>query len=207
MCCFLFPFTMIASGLHIESNDENEINLYTFQDKHLSHSESADFEWLSETLFHSPCPGSLEPLVSMHYRETSSIDALLWSPHPLTGSLTNSFQSIKTLHLNMVRHCEDFWAMRGELDSCKIFLCYLVFQWMAGINVLDRMPWKACLNVIYIHIFWKWMTMLALRLDGTNQSRLCLWEASILNLLSLCLLAELYYSGSRYCHANHSLAI
>lgn len=41
LCCFLFPFTMITSGLHIESNDENEINLYIFQDKHLSQSDSA----------------------------------------------------------------------------------------------------------------------------------------------------------------------
>lgn len=49
--------------------------------------------------------------------------------------------------------------------------------------------------------------MVALLLDGTNPPRLCLQEASLLNLLSLRLLAELYYSESRYCHANHSLAI
>ncbi len=47
LCCFLFLFTMIASGLHIESNDENEINLYIFQDKHLSHSESAGL-WVAK---------------------------------------------------------------------------------------------------------------------------------------------------------------
>lgn len=47
LCCFLFPFTMIASGLHIESNYENEINLYIFQDKHLSHSESAGL-WVAK---------------------------------------------------------------------------------------------------------------------------------------------------------------
>lgn len=63
---------MIMSGLHIESNDENEMNLYIFQDKHLSHSDSAGL-WVAKR-------DSLSFTLSWIITRAAGVDAIIEKP-------------------------------------------------------------------------------------------------------------------------------